>query len=189
MLRNDRRGRSSTEVFGLFHYLRLPVLSAIVGLKRRHARRKDPVRRRLTKNSPGPSVSPGLQGTKIVFKLLDSAPHHRFLVIVRVIAVVWFSEPETPVMVTVTEPRAAVLLAASVKTLVEAVLDGLKLAVTPEGSPEADRLTDPLKPFSGATVMVMFLLAPCLMLKFAGEAESEKSGAAAEFTVSERVVV
>jgi hypothetical protein len=108
---------------------------------------------------------------------------------VRAIVVVWLSEPETPVMVTVTVPRAVVLLAARVNTLVDVVLAGLKLAVTPEGSPEADRPTDPLKPFRGATVIVAVLLAPSLMFKVVGEAESEKSGAAATFTVSVRVVV
>jgi hypothetical protein len=54
----------------------------------------------------------------------------------------------------------AVRLAASVNTLVDVVLEGLKLAVTPEGSPEADKLTDPVKPFRGVTVMVLVLLLP-----------------------------
>ena len=86
-------------------------------------------------------------------------------------------------------PRVAVVLAARVNTLVEVVLEGLKVAVTPEGRPDADRLTDPLKPFSGVTVMVLVLLVPCLMLRVAGEAESEKSATAGAFTVSVRVVV
>ena len=86
-------------------------------------------------------------------------------------------------------PRVAVVLAARVNTLVDVVLEGLKVAVTPEGSPDADRLTDPLKAFSGVTVMVLVLLVPCLMLRVAGEAESEKSATAGAFTVSVRVVV
>jgi hypothetical protein len=69
------------------------------------------------------------------------------------------------------------------------VLEGLKVAVTPEGRPDADRLTDPLKPFSGVTVMVLVLLVPCLMLRVAGEAESEKSATAGAVTVSVRAVV
>jgi hypothetical protein len=86
-------------------------------------------------------------------------------------------------------PRVAVVLAARVNTLVDVVLEGLKVAVTPEGSPDADRLTDPLKPFSGVTVMVLVLLVPCLMLSVAGEAASEKSATAGAFTVKVRVVV
>ena len=86
-------------------------------------------------------------------------------------------------------PRVAIVLAARVNTLVDVVLEGLKVAVTPEGSPDADRLTDPLKPFSGVTVMVLVLLVPCLMFRVAGEAESEKSATAGAFTVSVRVVV
>jgi len=55
--------------------------------------------------------------------------------------------PDVPVMVTVTVPVAAVLLAFSVMVLVPEVLLGLKDAVTPLGSPDANKLTLPLKPF------------------------------------------
>lgn len=55
--------------------------------------------------------------------------------------------PDVPVMVTVTVPVAAVLPAFSVKMLVLEVLLGLKDAVTPLGSPDANKLTLPLKPF------------------------------------------
>lgn len=55
--------------------------------------------------------------------------------------------PDVPVMVTVTVPVAAVLLAFSVKMLVLEVLLGLKDAVTPLGSPDANKLTLALKPF------------------------------------------
>jgi hypothetical protein len=54
---------------------------------------------------------------------------------------------DVPVMVTVTVPVAAVLLAFSVMVLVPEVLLGLKDAVTPLGSPDANKLTLPLKPF------------------------------------------
>ncbi len=54
---------------------------------------------------------------------------------------------DVPVTVTVTVPVAAVLLAVSVNVLVLAVLLGLNDAVTPLGSPEADKLTFPVKPF------------------------------------------
>jgi hypothetical protein len=99
------------------------------------------------------------------------------------------SVPETPVMVSVTVPVPAVLAAVSVSVLVEVVLVGLKLAVTPEGSPLTERPTDPLKPFTGLTVMVLDPAFPCVMLRLAGEADSEKSGAGAAFTVKARVVV
>jgi len=56
--------------------------------------------------------------------------------------------------VTVEVPVAAVLLAVSVKALVEVAGFGLKEAVTPLGRPEADKLTFPVKPFWGATLMV-----------------------------------
>jgi len=96
--------------------------------------------------------------------------------------------PEVPVIVTVAVPVVAVLLAVSVKVLVVVVLVGLKLAVTPLGRPEADKLTEPVKPLLGVTVMVLVPLVPCLTVKLAGDAESEKFGAAAAFTVSEIVV-
>jgi hypothetical protein len=55
--------------------------------------------------------------------------------------------PEVPVMVTVTVPVVAVLLAESVSVLVLVGLLGLNDAVTPLGIPEADKLTLLLKPF------------------------------------------
>ncbi len=82
--------------------------------------------------------------------------------------------PDIPVMVTVAVPIAAVLLAVSVNVLVLAVLLGLNDAVTPLGRPDADKLTLPLKPFCGATVMVLAPLAPCVMLKLLGDAERVK---------------
>jgi hypothetical protein len=84
-------------------------------------------------------------------------------VIVRERVVVLVKVPEVPVMVTLTEPVVAVLLAVSVKVLEFVglmVLTGLKEGVTPLGKPEADRLTLPVKPFSGETEMVLPPLAP-----------------------------
>jgi hypothetical protein len=66
-----------------------------------------------------------------------------------------------------------VLLAVSVRTLVEVVGFVLKLAVTPAGRPEAERLTDPVKPLMGVTVIVLLPLVPCVMESEEGEAESE----------------
>ena len=82
--------------------------------------------------------------------------------------------PDIPVMVTEAVPVAAVLLAVSVNVLVLVVLLGLNDAVTPLGRPDADKLTLPLKPFCGVTVMVLAPLAPCVMLKLLGDTERVK---------------
>jgi len=71
----------------------------------------------------------------------------------------------------VTVPVAAVLLAVSVNALVLAVLLGLNEAVTPLGRPDADKLTLPLKPFCGVTVMVLEPLAPWTIVKLFGDAK------------------
>ena len=63
-------------------------------------------------------------------------------------------------IVTMEVPVAAVLLAVRVKELVVVAEVGLKDAVTPLGKPDADKLTLPLKPFWGATVMVLEPLDP-----------------------------
>ena len=68
--------------------------------------------------------------------------------------------PEVPVTVTVAVPVVAVLLAVNVRTLVEAVGLVPKLAVTPEGSPDADKVTLPVKPPEGVTVIVLVPLLP-----------------------------
>jgi hypothetical protein len=74
-------------------------------------------------------------------------------------------------MLTAAVPVAAVLLAVSVNVLVLAVLLGLNDAVTPLGRPEADKLTLPVKPFCGVTMMVLAPLAPCTTDKLFGDAE------------------
>src|SRR5437867_11346411 len=79
-------------------------------------------------------------------------------------------------MVTVTVPVVAVLLAVSVNVLVLVVLPGLNDAVTPLGRPDADKLTLPLKPFCGVTVIVLVPLVPCVTLKLPGDAERVKVG-------------
>ena len=58
-------------------------------------------------------------------------------------------------IVTLDVPVAAVLLAVSVNELVVVAEAGLKDAVTPLGKPDAEKLTLPLKPFWGATVIVL----------------------------------
>jgi len=88
------------------------------------------------------------------------------------VAVVVPTKPaDEPVTVTVTVPVAALLLAANVNVLVLVVLLGLNDAVTPLGRPDADKLTLPLKPFCGVTVMVLAPLAPCGIVRLLGDAE------------------
>src|SRR6266851_2499707 len=82
-------------------------------------------------------------------------------------------------------PRVAVLLAVSVNALLLTVLAGLNDAVTPLGRPDADKLTLLLKPFSGATVMVLVPLAPCAIVTLVGEVESEKFGGGGPGVVSD----
>jgi len=88
-------------------------------------------------------------------------------------------------MVTEAVPVVAVLLAASVNVLVAVAGLGLKEAITPLGSPEADKLTLPLKPFCGVTVMVLVPFAPCVTVRLLGDAESVKFAGGAGFTVRE----
>jgi len=66
---------------------------------------------------------------------------------------------------------------------------GLKVAVTPEGKPDADRLTLPVKPPEGVTEIVVFPPLPWTTVTLEGVAESEKLGLATGFTVREIVVV
>ena len=84
------------------------------------------------------------------------------------------SVPEVPVIVTVKVPVVAVLLAVSVRTLVEVVGLVPNVAVTPEGRPEADKLTLPVNPPEGVTVIVLFPLFPRVTDRLAGEADSVK---------------
>ena len=92
-------------------------------------------------------------------------------VTVRVIVVVFVKVPDVPVMVTVTVPVVAALPAVSVNVLVVVVGLGLNDALTPFGRPEADKLTLPLKPFCGVTLIVLVPLPPCVIVKLVGDAE------------------
>ena len=84
--------------------------------------------------------------------------------------------PEVPVMVTVNVPVVAVLLAVSANVLVAVAGFGLNDAVTPLGRPDADRLTLPLNPFSGVTVIALVPLLPGVRLTLPGDAERKKFG-------------
>jgi hypothetical protein len=104
-------------------------------------------------------------------------------------------DPETPVMVTVAAPVAAVEDAVSVS--VEVVLPfaggvtGLveNAAVTPLGSPLALSVVAESNPFWLVMVIVLVPLLPCVMVSELGDAPMVKVGDAAAFTVSETVVV
>ena len=102
---------------------------------------------------------------------------------VRLMVVVWDRVPEVPVIVIVLVPVVAVLLAVNVKTLVDVVGLVPNEAVTPLGRAEFDRVTDPVNPLLGVTVIVLLPFVPCFTVKLAGEAESEKFGAAGALTV------
>src|SRR5437667_113156 len=90
---------------------------------------------------------------------------------VSVIAAVLVKPPDMPVIVSVTVPGVAVLLAVSVRVLVLVAGFGLKDAATPLGQPDADKLTLLLKPLCGVTVIVLAPAAPWKMLTLLGEAE------------------
>ena len=100
------------------------------------------------------------------------------------IVVVCVSAPDVPVTVTVEVPLVAVALAVKVNVLVVLVGFGLNTAVTPLGRPEAFKLTLPLKPFTGTTVMVLGLVPPWATLTELGLAVRPKSAVAATLTVT-----
>lgn len=95
---------------------------------------------------------------------------------VRLMLVECVKLPEVPVIVTVTVPDAAVLLAVSVRVLELVAGLGLKEAVTPLGRLEFDKETLLLNPFAGVIVIVLLPLEPCATVKLLGEADNEKSG-------------
>lgn len=99
------------------------------------------------------------------------------------------SVPDTPVTVTVAVPVVAVALAVKVSRLVPVVGLVPNTAVTPVGRPEADRVTEPVKPPEGVSVMVLVPVPPCVTLTLAGEADSEKFGVATALMVRLMVVV
>ncbi len=52
----------------------------------------------------------------------------------------------------------------------------MNTAVTPLGSPEADKLTPLLKPFNRVIVIVLVPLLPCVIVTLLGEADRLKFG-------------
>ena len=95
-------------------------------------------------------------------KLLGDAESVKFgpgVTVTETVAV-WVKPPTAPVTVTVAGPVAAVPVAVKVMVLEPAVGFGLKDAVTPVGSPEADKLTLLVKPLCGITVTLLAPLDP-----------------------------
>ena len=93
--------------------------------------------------------------------------------------VVWVTPPPVPVMVMGYVPAAVV--EATLKVALEEPeppLMGLvpKVTVTPEGIPDAVRVTDELKPLEGVAVMVEAPLDPAATEREDGEADSAKDG-------------
>jgi hypothetical protein len=101
--------------------------------------------------------------------------------------------PPVAVTVTLEVPTTAVLLAVKVRVelpLPGAAIDaGLKLAVTPDGKPEADSDTAELKPPLTDVAMLVVPVLPRVTDRLAGEALTAKSGAAAASTVRDTVAV
>ena len=84
-------------------------------------------------------------------------------------------------------PLLAVADTERVKELVLVPGFGANDAVTPFGRPDAERFTLPVKPFSGAMLIVLVALLPRRIVKLLGDTDNEKSGAGD--TVREIVVV
>jgi hypothetical protein len=89
-------------------------------------------------------------------------------------AVAAVREPEVPVMVTVEVPTAAVALAVNVSVLELVDEAGLKVAVTPLGSPVAANDTLPVNGLTSVTVIVSVPLAPWLIDRADAEGLSVK---------------
>jgi len=95
--------------------------------------------------------------------------------------------PDVPVMVTVYVPAATEVAVLKVSVLLVVVLDALKDAVTPDGSPDAARLTVPWNPFCGLMAIALVPEAPGARFRLAGVAEIANDGGAV--TVSDSLAV
>ncbi len=95
---------------------------------------------------------------------------------VRLTLVVGAREPEVPVTVIELVPVAAEPLMVRLNVLLEVVVAGLKLALTPAGGFAADNATLPENPFAGRTDTVTEPLAPCCNTTVPGEDVSVKLG-------------
>ena len=84
--------------------------------------------------------------------------------------------PETPVIVKLNVPLAAVRETVILSVLDEEAGFGENAAVTPSGSPPTDKFTLPTKPFEGVIVIVVWPVLPRRIVNFAGDAERAKLG-------------
>jgi hypothetical protein len=100
---------------------------------------------------------------------------------------VWVRLPDLPVKVTVEGPMAADAVTASVTATLAGVGPLPNVPCTPEGRPDMLTMTEPVKPFSGVEVRMLFPAAPCAMLSDVGEVASVKVGPGE--TVNAMVVV
>lgn len=106
---------------------------------------------------------------------------------VRLIVVVWLSEPDRPVIVTVLVPVNAELLTASVRVLDPVAGFALHEDVTPLPCPVTENVTELENPLVGLTVIVDVPCDPRVMVKLVGDAESEKFAGAVTLSVTETV--
>jgi hypothetical protein len=79
----------------------------------------------------------------------------------------------SPVTVTVNVPSVAVLLAVKVSSLLFSAGFELKLAVTPLGKPDTDKVTAFL---NGAMMIVVTAVPPCAIVSLFGDAVSVRPG-------------
>jgi len=99
---------------------------------------------------------------------------------VRLMVAVWVTPLPVAVTVTVALPVAALLLVERVSVELPlpgaAIEDGLKLAVTPDGNPEAASETVELKPPLTLVVIVLVPELPCVIERLVGDTLRLKSG-------------
>lgn len=95
---------------------------------------------------------------------------------VRLSVVTFFRLPEVPVICTATVPVAALALAVRVSVLLAKAGLGLKAAVTPLGSPDAEKETFPSKPPVALMVIVLVPSLPWVTVSVLALTESVKSG-------------
>lgn len=95
---------------------------------------------------------------------------------VRVRDVISRTGPAFPPTAILYVPATAVFDTARLTVLIVSVVVGLKAMFTPFGKPSSDRLTSPLNPSIGATVIVVEPLVPGLRVRVLGDAERRKLG-------------
>jgi hypothetical protein len=97
-------------------------------------------------------------------------------VTMRAAVIEWLSDPLTPVIVTVDVPVGVEDVVCTVKVLVAFVFGlGEKLAVAPDGNPDAESVTGLLKPFEALTETEYVAAVPAVTDALDGLAPSEKS--------------